>query len=169
MSKKNSNNTFGNRTSDLPTCSAVLQPTAPPRALVYSLASKNFKSIFFLTATKHVIQKSVRSKFTMHMFNISNFQLLQEEHRIIFSAIPLIFRTVIATTETSYHGTNLSIPCPWTPVSFVTRPSCHDCFHLTIISKLVASKIYLQRWKRLIVARYQIKAICRMFQGSLVM
>jgi hypothetical protein len=139
MSKKNSNNTFGNRTSDIPTCSAVLQPTAPPSALVYSLSSKNFKAIFF--NRHHDIQKSVRNKLAMRIFNFSNFQLLQEEHRIIFTAIPVIVRTVIATTETSYHGTKFSIPCPWTPVSFVTRPSCHDCSHLTIISKLVASKI----------------------------
>jgi len=32
MSTKNSNNTIGNRTRDLPVCSAVPQPTAPPRA-----------------------------------------------------------------------------------------------------------------------------------------
>jgi len=29
---KNSNDTIGNRTRDLPACSAVTQPTAPPRA-----------------------------------------------------------------------------------------------------------------------------------------
>ena len=37
---KNSDDTIGNRTSDLPTCSAVPQPTALPRApdeLVYFL------------------------------------------------------------------------------------------------------------------------------------
>jgi hypothetical protein len=33
MSMKNSNNTIGNRTCDLPTCSAVPRPTAPPSAL----------------------------------------------------------------------------------------------------------------------------------------
>jgi len=32
MSLKNSNDTIGNRTRDLPACSAVLQPSAPPRA-----------------------------------------------------------------------------------------------------------------------------------------
>ena len=31
MSMKNSNDTIGNRTRDLPTCSAVPEPTAPPR------------------------------------------------------------------------------------------------------------------------------------------
>ena len=32
MSMKNSSDTFGNRTRDLPACGAVPQPTAPPRA-----------------------------------------------------------------------------------------------------------------------------------------
>ena len=32
MSMKNSNDTIGKRTRDLPACSAVPQPTAPPRA-----------------------------------------------------------------------------------------------------------------------------------------
>jgi len=32
MSMKNSNNTIGNRTRDLPDCSAVHHPTAPPAA-----------------------------------------------------------------------------------------------------------------------------------------
>ena len=32
---KNCNDTIGNRTRDLPTCSAVPQPTAPPCALPY--------------------------------------------------------------------------------------------------------------------------------------
>ena len=34
-SMKNSNDTFGNRTRDLPTCGVVPQPTAPPRAPSY--------------------------------------------------------------------------------------------------------------------------------------
>jgi hypothetical protein len=32
MSMKNSNDTMGNRTRNLPTCTAVPQPTAPPAA-----------------------------------------------------------------------------------------------------------------------------------------
>jgi hypothetical protein len=32
LSMKNSNDTTGNRTRDLPACSAEPQPTAPPRA-----------------------------------------------------------------------------------------------------------------------------------------
>ena len=34
MSMKNSNDTIGNRTRDLPDCSAVPQPTVPPRAQI---------------------------------------------------------------------------------------------------------------------------------------
>jgi len=40
MSMKNSNDTIGNRTRDLPACSAVPQPSAPPRALTYSVARR---------------------------------------------------------------------------------------------------------------------------------
>ena len=35
MLMKNSNDTIGNRARDLPACSAVPQPTAPPRAPTY--------------------------------------------------------------------------------------------------------------------------------------
>jgi len=35
MSTKNSSDTIENRARDLPTCSTVPQPTAPPRALLY--------------------------------------------------------------------------------------------------------------------------------------
>ena len=36
MSMKNSNDVIGNRTHGLPTCSAVSQPTAPPRTPLLS-------------------------------------------------------------------------------------------------------------------------------------
>ena len=42
MSMKNSNDTIGNRTRDLPACSAVPQPTAPPRAPYSSTYSPHF-------------------------------------------------------------------------------------------------------------------------------
>jgi hypothetical protein len=41
MSVKNSSDTIGNRTRDLPACSAVPQPTAPPRA-PYPVCTYNF-------------------------------------------------------------------------------------------------------------------------------
>ena len=42
MSMKNSNDTIGNRTRDFPTCSAVPQPTAPPRTFTQkSVSYKN--------------------------------------------------------------------------------------------------------------------------------
>jgi len=36
---KNSNETIGNQTRDLPACSVVPQPTAPPRAPVFVILS----------------------------------------------------------------------------------------------------------------------------------
>jgi len=43
---KKSNETIGNRTRDLPACSAVPQPTAPPRAPI----SKDKNIYFYMTA-----------------------------------------------------------------------------------------------------------------------
>jgi len=47
MSMKNSIDTVGNRTRDLPTCSAVPQPTAPLRAP--DIYAKNTKYIRYTT------------------------------------------------------------------------------------------------------------------------
>jgi hypothetical protein len=41
MSMKNSTNTIGNRTRDLPACSAVPQQTAPPSAPIRKLEENN--------------------------------------------------------------------------------------------------------------------------------
>jgi len=46
MSMKKSNDTTGNRTRDLPACSAVPHPTASPRAL-------NLTTIYFEISFKH--------------------------------------------------------------------------------------------------------------------
>jgi len=43
---KSSNDTIGNRTRDLPTCSAVPQPTAPPAACPLSLKGHGFLFIY---------------------------------------------------------------------------------------------------------------------------
>jgi hypothetical protein len=48
MSVKNSSDTIGNRTRDVPVCSAVPQPTAPPRApfctcIMYKIIIYNFE------------------------------------------------------------------------------------------------------------------------------
>jgi hypothetical protein len=48
MSMKKTNDTIGNRTRDLPGCSKVLQPTAPPRAPHPRLVRS--KNVFFLTS-----------------------------------------------------------------------------------------------------------------------
>jgi hypothetical protein len=43
---KNPNDIIGNRTRDLPACSAVPQPTAPPRAPPYIAGHRHFLAIF---------------------------------------------------------------------------------------------------------------------------
>jgi hypothetical protein len=56
---KNSNDTIGNRTSDLPVCSAVPQPTAPPRA-----PGVNMRSMFiaYSIIMPHVTRTAVAVK-----------------------------------------------------------------------------------------------------------
>ena len=48
---KNSNDIIGNRTRDLPNCSAVLQPTVPPRALFKLVTGTNL--LFVLEHAVH--------------------------------------------------------------------------------------------------------------------
>jgi len=45
MSLKNSNDTIGNRTRDLPGCSTVPQPTVPPRAPYVFEVLRFFKEV----------------------------------------------------------------------------------------------------------------------------
>jgi hypothetical protein len=47
MSTKNSNDTVGNQTRDVPACSALPQPTSPPLAPDIKLYSKQLKSDHF--------------------------------------------------------------------------------------------------------------------------
>jgi hypothetical protein len=59
---KNSNHIFGNRTRDLLTCSAVPQPTAPPRVPVLMCLSNicvDYEFVFFQCYTNIIITKSL--------------------------------------------------------------------------------------------------------------
>ena len=55
---KNSSDTIGNRTRDLPTCSAVPQPTAPPRAPSHNVGLPNQGKIWY-----HHVSMSVCERF----------------------------------------------------------------------------------------------------------
>jgi hypothetical protein len=58
MSTKNYNDTIGNRTGDLPACSAVPQPTAPPRAMQVSCAKwrGKFQALAMSTVLLEIIK-----------------------------------------------------------------------------------------------------------------
>jgi hypothetical protein len=59
MSVKNSSDTIGNRTRDVPVCSAVPQPTAPPRApFCHSVVMKIYKPKIKIIG--EVLQKVVK-------------------------------------------------------------------------------------------------------------
>ena len=53
---KNSNDTIGNQTHDLPTCSAVPQPTAPPRTP--NQCSKVYK-IWYVLCVKYCLYVNI--------------------------------------------------------------------------------------------------------------
>jgi hypothetical protein len=59
---KNSNDTIGNRTRDLSACSAVPQPTAPPRApSLYVVVP--YKMFSYQICSEHVFECSEASLF----------------------------------------------------------------------------------------------------------
>jgi hypothetical protein len=66
---KNSNDTIGNQTRYLPACSAVPQPTAPPRVPIYQL---NFTVFMYVTQISHCIWHSVLSAVSHNRGRCSN-------------------------------------------------------------------------------------------------
>jgi hypothetical protein len=61
MSIKNSNDTIGNRTRDLPACSAVPQPTAPPR---------NFVMYIFILGLKVILNEHLLGQKLLSTINL---------------------------------------------------------------------------------------------------
>ena len=81
---KNSNDTIGNRTRDLPACSSVLQPTAPPRAPYKEMST--FKKKITLSrqvSCAQTVANLVLCRFAPVLFRGNG--LLRIEHVAIFS------------------------------------------------------------------------------------
>jgi hypothetical protein len=66
MLMENSNDTKGDQSRDLPACSAVPQPTAPPRTLPFKFSDYNFH--VFLISLK-------RAKFPAHPIHLDSITL----------------------------------------------------------------------------------------------
>jgi len=82
---KNSNDTMGNRTRDLPACSAVFQPTAPPRGPTSAVVRVNCMKICRVGGV------SSRKAFSnVHLIHVSGIQTFYfpalEEMRFVFAA-----------------------------------------------------------------------------------
>jgi hypothetical protein len=79
MSMKNSNETIGNRSCDLPVCIAVPQPTAPPRApgilCTLCIVARNF--IVSMLNSCGLIQPE-KSRVSMCLITIFGPQILQK-------------------------------------------------------------------------------------------
>jgi hypothetical protein len=67
MSMKNSIDTIENRTRDLPTCSAVPQPTAPPAAGPVCLLIISLYFVLF-PYIKTICNSSIRAGFPRYLF-----------------------------------------------------------------------------------------------------
>jgi hypothetical protein len=64
MSMKNSKDTIGNRTGDLPACNAAPQPIVPPRAPGNSSSSSNLLLSFNLSGLG-----KIKTRFTPTVYN----------------------------------------------------------------------------------------------------
>jgi len=91
MSIKNSNDTVGNRTRDLPACSAVPYPTAPPRAPISEYRNKifliikptrctNFSNLFWKESLHVSDSSSVHRQefFTVHTAVVNVIQVFRQ-------------------------------------------------------------------------------------------
>jgi hypothetical protein len=73
MSVKNSSDTIGNRTRDVPACSAVPQPNVPPRASLSSLVAYKIKDKYHSNSSP-ALQCAGQPLF----YNISKIQRLED-------------------------------------------------------------------------------------------
>ena len=82
MAMKNSNDTIGNWTRDLPTCSAVPQPNALPRAPVFMWSTCYFRHILMkLELSRQIFEKYSNVKFHSNPFNRSLLFYTRKEGR----------------------------------------------------------------------------------------
>jgi hypothetical protein len=88
---KKSNNTIGNRSRDLPACSVVSQPTAPPRALLLVCFGYLTKPISysFITCPHRRLQKVMCYRLSVRMEkpnpSCGNFQEILYNGRVLKS------------------------------------------------------------------------------------
>jgi hypothetical protein len=79
--KKNSNDTIWNRTRDFPACSAVPQPTAPPRAAISYVT----KCINLLKPTGHVMhqQFNIQQLYALPTLYLCVLYLSENKQRLV--------------------------------------------------------------------------------------
>jgi len=73
---KKPNDTAGNQTRDLPTCSAVPQPTAPPRAPHPQIPHPNSPIFFLISFASETLVNGTINPFSMHFYSLGGENLL---------------------------------------------------------------------------------------------
>jgi hypothetical protein len=103
MSINNSNGTFGNRTRNLPACSAVPQPTAPPRAPMWN-------AMWRISSRKKLLVHILDSKANMEAAGCStNLLSLYKEGQLhnaeqqCLSSLPFLRFSLIARNILASH------------------------------------------------------------------
>lgn len=96
------------------------------------------------------------SSFAVRGFGLLIFYRCKDISRVIL----LLSQYFPALTSPQFRQwISLSVPCWYQSVFSCHQPSCHSCFHLTIVFSFVGPKILFQRCKQTTVARSQIPRI----------
>jgi hypothetical protein len=118
MSMENFSDAIGNRPRDLPACSALPQPTAPPRAphkiLLYSNSVRKFQIMRILRFWQPCSWGFLSSSMWRRVTGLSQPEFVKE--RNAFICIAILGPKVLCSSETSgtrYPVTQRHIPDEW--------------------------------------------------------
>jgi hypothetical protein len=110
---KNSNDSIGNRTRDLPTCRAVLQPTAPPRVPLFIYSLIMHSTDFFSTTDKLFTNSFVRCELELPCVALQlTATPLHGRHRTISFQIilpPPAYVTTFQSSQSFIHAVHTNV------------------------------------------------------------
>ena len=145
MSMKNSKETMRNRTRDLPACSAVPQPTAPPRVPVAKSSNVNYISILIITINWVVLDYVLYTIYFLIYIHILLFLNTTEIHHLKIQTIILSDIHASPVTETlssdSKHSSAFSS-------SILARLWVYDFWFKELLLVLRIESAFYKTWWR---------------------